>query len=183
MQVDIGLRLLVRVFQRIGVLHALDDRTNGLAVEVGRAQRRKFRRLRLDEAAIFEIVGRHPRLVAEQLGKRRRQGGEELRDGGPAPLGDEEPALLQLTDRLAQRRARHVELLGEIALRGQALTRSKAPFQSCVFDVAGDGVGEAWRSDGVLHSGSPSPGCAMVQRVCLVICLDIVPILVDMMVK
>ena len=91
------------------------------AVVVGGAPRRKFGGDALDRAAILQIVGRRLAVRDDQLHHRL---GENLADhvgdiGAAAMPRDDQAALLQHLQRVAQDRPRHVELARQLALGRQ----------------------------------------------------------------
>ena len=119
------------------------------AVVVGGAPRREFGGDALDRAAIFQIVGRRLAVRGDQLHHRP---GENLADdvgdiGAAAMPGDDQAALLQRLQRVAQDRPRHVELARQLALRRQPVGDAQHPFEDQVLDLLHDLVGGAHMLD------------------------------------
>ena len=118
-------------------------------VVVGGAPRRKFGGDALDRAAVFQIVGRRLAVRDDQVHHRL---GEDLADhvgdiGAAAMPGDDQPALLQHLQRVAQDRPRHVELARQLALGRQPVGDAQHAFEDQALDLLHDLVGGAQMLD------------------------------------
>ena len=147
MQVGVGGGFLRGVVEFVGLFDPQAAFAECGAIDIGRPNGRKRRRLSFDHAAIFEIVRRDALLVAEKLGERAAERREEFGDDR-AGLGRlDQTARLELVERLAQGRAGHVELLRELAFGGEFLAGPQHAFENQLLEVVGYRVAQFGRSN------------------------------------
>ena len=149
---DIGAHLRRAVASGIGRGHRLvaggQPRQVGLVGPLGG----QLGAARLEHVAEFQQVGLHQRLALQQLGPGvgAARVGLIADEGAGAVAAQHQPALGQLSERLAQRRARHAQPHRPVALGRQALARAVLAGQDRTLQARGELVGQAG-GEGVLH--------------------------------
>ena len=107
----------------VGLLHAVENLTNGGAVEVGGPLGRHLGRGPLDDTPEFQIVEGSLSVALDQQFQRLGERAQELGHPRALTVGDDQASLLQVSQGVAQGRPRHVELLRQLAFRQQPLAR------------------------------------------------------------
>jgi hypothetical protein len=145
MKIHVEVGVFVRVARGAAPRHRLGHRAQPLGVGIGGAHRRKAGGHAFESVAQLEHVVDRRRMPLQQVHQR-------VGDGRPGHVGDAEAAAaprlnqaaaFQHQQAFAQRRARHAQAHGQLALRRQRVARLQLAADDQALDLFRDAVRQA----------------------------------------